>query len=204
MRSHQYNRPHHPFSLAALCVASAVAHSAAAAIVVTNDPAEWASQTGSFTTLGFTELAHGEFLTDQYADLGVTFTGTAVGWFSESAFPTDDHGIRGWTSKVVEAQFAAPRTQLAVEFAGAVWVLLYLGDEFVAHTPVVAQSWNGPFLGIVSTMPFDRVEMLDPGLGVTLIDNIYFGAPIPAPGALVLIALAGLAGPRRRRADRGR
>jgi len=173
------------------------AHGATAAIVVTTDSAEWASQTGSFTTLDFTELAHGEFITDQYADLGVTFTGTAVGWH-HPLFLTDGHGIRSWTRNVIEAQFDVPRTELAVEFVGVVWVLLYLGDEFVAET-VMSQLFNGPFVGIVSTMPFDRVEMLDPGLGVALIDNIHFGAPIPAPGALGLIALAGFTGRRRRR-----
>jgi len=199
MTSHNTNQMRRQFQLGAVFVACALAHGAAAAIVVTNDAADWASQTGPFTTLGFTELAQGEFLTDQYAELGVMFTGTAVGWFSETAFPTDNHGIYGWTSKVVEAQFAAPITELAVEFAsGNFWVLLYLGDDFVDKTPVMSQFFDGPFVGIVSEMPFDRVEMLAPGVGVTLIDNIHFGAPIPAPGAVALIALVGFAGQRRR------
>jgi len=52
------------------------------------------------------------------------------------------------------------------------------------------------FVGYISDEPFDSVEFwITPS-----VDNIWFGAPVPAPGALTLVLTIGIARRRRARA----
>jgi hypothetical protein len=58
---------------------------------------------------------------------------------------------------------------------------------------------TGFFSGVISTIPFDTVVIKDPFGANTLIDDLYFGPPIPAPGALAILGLAGLMCSQKRR-----
>ena len=55
------------------------------------------------------------------------------------------------------------------------------------------------FAGLVSDVPFDMVRLSNPATSVAIVDNLYFGPPIPAAGTLALLAMAGLGGVVRRR-----
>jgi len=172
--------------------------SAQASLVLTTNKDEWLGTAAPVTILDFTDLSQGEFVTDQYADLGVMFFGTAIGHTS-SIYPSDGHGILGWTHQLIEMEFDAPRTEFAIELGSFTMVMtFYLGGAEVGVANV--SNATSLFWGAVLESTFDRVTLENQGLGVTGIDNIYFGAPIPAPGALVLVAFAGLVPRRRRRA----
>lgn len=178
----------------ALSVVASLSATMHASIVTTTDPEEWFGTAGPVTALDFTDLALSEFVTDQYTHLGVTFFGTAIG-HQASYFQTDGHGILGWTHPLIELEFHAARTEFAIEIASfTMEVHLYLGDSAIGSVNVSSQS--GKFRGFTLSEPFDRVHLISQT--VTGIDNLYFGAPIPAPAALVLVAFAGLVTRRRR------
>ena len=50
--------------------------------------------------------------------------------------------------------------------------------------------------------PFDEAWILDPGGGAELIDNLFFGDVIPAPGAMALFGGAAITARRRRTSSR--
>jgi len=173
--------------------------SAQASLVLTTNKDEWLDAAAPVTALDFTDLALFEFVTDQYADLGVMFFGTAIGHTGMSLYPSDGHGILGWTHQLIEMEFDAPRTRFAIELgSGSMVMTFYLGGAEVGIANV--SNATSLFWGAVLESTFDRVTLEDQGLGFTAIDNLYFGAPIPAPGALALVAFAGLVSRRRRRA----
>jgi hypothetical protein len=60
----------------------------------------------------------------------------------------------------------------------------------------------GFFAGVVSTEPFDSVVLRDWADDLAFIDNLHFGPPIPAPGALGVLAVAAIILPGRRRSRR--
>ncbi len=188
-------RTHKTAAIAAVTAVVAAAP-ALGSIVEYADFGAWSSAVGIFTTLDFTDLAHGEVVDTQYADVGVTFGGTAVGWTSIS-FPLDGHGVLQAPGAPlgIEVLFAEPRTEFAIHGLGIQYfVALYAGGiEF--H--VAASGVFAPFLGIRSTQPFDRVRMFGT-LGVVNVDNLHFGAPIPAPAGIAVLLAIGLGGGRRR------
>jgi len=183
----------------AIMASTAIYASAHASIVVTTNKDEWLGTATPVTALDFTDLALLEFVTDQYADLGVMFFGTAIGHTGMSLYPSDGHGILGWTHQIIEMEFDAPRTEFAIELgSGSMVLTFYLGGAEVGIANV--SRFTSIFWGVFAESGFDRVTLEDQGLGGTAADNIYFGAPIPAPGALVLVTFAGLVSRRRRRA----
>jgi len=185
---------------AAILATAVIGNAAIGSLVVTTDSATWFESVDPVTTIDFTDLAQNEFVTDQYAHLGATFFGTAIGHHSASIFQTDGKGILGWTQTEVELEFDLPRTEFALQFASLNFMVnFHLGEDFVGSTPVMS-SFISTFIGIKSSLPFDRVEMFAFSHAVTYIDNIYFGAPIPAPGVLAFVAFVGLVSRRRRRA----
>ncbi len=197
-RTVPHGRPHG--RTIAIAFVSCVAAHAPASVVEYTDFGAWSTAVGAFTTLDFTDLSHSEPVDQQYAALGVTFGETAVGWHNEQTFPLDGHGIRNYpigASLPIEITFAAPMTEVGVDggIGGLYGLLLYSGEELV-H--IGFANLGAPFLGVSSTQPFDRVRVIGE-LGPTRVDNLYFGQPIPAPGAAVLLLSLAWRGSRRRR-----
>ncbi len=187
-------------SVAVIAVVSYVAAHVSASVVEYTDFGAWSAAVGTFTTLDFTDLSHNEPVDQQYAELGLTFGNTAVGWHNAQTFPLDGSGIRNYpigASLPIEITFAALTTEVAVHggVSGAYLLRLYSGQELI-HIGIVPGS--EPFLGVSSAQPFDRVSVAGL-LGPTGIDNLYFGQPIPAPGAAVLLLSLAWRGSRRRR-----
>jgi len=174
----------------------AVAGHAAAGVVISNNFDEWSAQTGSFTTIDFIGLEHGTPLTSQYEVFGVTFTNSKA-WSSMGLFPQDGFGMKELdiNDPAPQIYFATPITAVAFHKTPATNAFLfYLGDEVISG-PL---NLGGGFVGLTFESPIDRI-VVSGGLGTISIDNIYFGAPIPAPGVLVVAAIAGLLPVRRRR-----
>jgi len=163
---------------------------------------EWQNAAGDFTSIGFTEYPEGTILTDQYADLGITFP-EANATVVESDFLFEDghalgvDGPSGFDDIWVE--FDEPITAIGVDFLGGIQFELFTNGKSIYTSswfPVVGGGTE--FTGLVSDKPFDKARIFDPE-GGTFIDNLYFAPPIPSPGVLGGFAIAALCFHRRRR-----
>jgi MYXO-CTERM domain-containing protein len=171
-----------------------------ASVVEFTDKAKWESAVGSFTTLDFILPPVGTPITDHYADLGVVFSGGAWAHNSPSAFPNDGWGLTAYDG--AWAHFGSSRFSIAADYPGAIRFELFFEGKSVYLSTLFDPTGTGHFAGLVSSVPFDEVFLHRwPGEPV-FIDDLHFGALVPAPAgaALGLLALAGFAGRRRRTA----
>ena len=169
-------------------------------VVKYTSKAEWQSLAASFATITFTEIPFPPtaFITTQYADLGVTFTDGNDSLHNSTSLINDGFGLHGnLPGNSITMQFAQPISAFAIDHPGTEGFKLYLGSEFVFDTGLMGGSGTGKFSGVISTQPFDKVVVQDPVGLATLIDDLHFGPPIPAPGALAFLAIAAL-NPRKR------
>lgn len=181
--------------LAALACPALPAH---AGVTEFSDRAEWEAAVGAFTTIDFTGFPAFTIITDQYQDLGVTFTdGNDVTFFTPS-FVNDNWGLDG--NGDIHLSFDRPQVWIGVDFPGVVRVLLFSGGELIHFSSFFSAGPDGVggFAGLVSTELFDAAVILDPFDDAVFIDDLHFG--VPAPPSLALLALgAAWFGRRRRR-----
>jgi hypothetical protein len=181
------------------CVSAAMLGSSATANFqyITNY-ATWQGLVPTQTTIDLTELNEGDWLTDQYAHLGVLFDGGAI-QETFNNYPLDGHGVYGGCT--ITVTLASEAYAIGSHHPGAMRFDLYSGNTLL-YTSLATGSGANNFRGVVSSTPFDRVVMR----GVTLgppscdpiaVDNFYF-ASVPGPGALPLLALGCLGRGRRR------
>lgn len=173
---------------AALLFLSLCAGAARADLVNYTDRGEWELAAGLFTTITFTEYPQYTRITTQYAPLGVEFTGGEDHIFHTPSFLNDGSGLDG--NSTIDLSFDAPIYSIAVEFPGAAQMELFRDGRSLGVSAEFGGSGTGWFGGVVSAEPFDEVVMWDwDGLEVE-IDDLHFGPPVPAPGALALLGLA--------------
>ena len=187
----------HSYAIAAVTCTFAV--QAQAGVTEFSDRAEWEGAVGQFTTIDFTGFPKFTIITDQYQDLGITFTdGTDAIRFSLNVFPNDNWGLDG--NDDIHLSFATPLGWIGVDLPGVVRVLLFSGGELIHFSSIFTAGPDGVggFGGLVSTELFDAAVILDP-FDAVFIDDLHFG--VPAPGGLMLLALAAI-WPRRRRRSR--
>jgi len=172
---------------------------ASAAVMTFTDHAAWATAAGPHSTITFSELPPLTWLSDQYAVLGVHFTdGSDQVYSNSNIFLTDGVGLNGAFDETT-LEFKMPITSLAMLFPGYLHVKLYLDGALIFSSFEFGHSGAGNFAGIISSQPFDEAYIYDAGSGL-VVDNLYFGPPVPVPGALALVGVAALAcHPRRRR-----
>jgi hypothetical protein len=163
---------------------------------------DWTSTSGDFATCSFSEFPQNTFITDQYADLGVLFTGIFgnVVKLSETGFPLDGHGIDGNCG--IELTFDNPTYAVGAHGPGVWYFQAFLGNLLVYQSPYQSSGVGG-FSGFVSSLPFDRVRLMGPPLFPpdcydVYVDNIYF-ASVPGPAGIAVFALGALGRGRRRR-----
>jgi hypothetical protein len=160
--------------------------------------AEWRQAVNhSFTTIDFTDYPEQTPISNQYIHHGVSF-GVApnLPWIIQGPSFPDGHGLIGFNDNPFWLDFTEPVHSLATDYIGSIAFRLYSGGELIHSTNVFLQS----FIGLVSSLPFDRVEVYRPTGFNPVIDNLFFGPPIPAPGALALLGVAALGIiPRRHR-----
>jgi len=148
------------------------------------------------TEIDFTGFANGTPIIDQYADVGLTLDPWA-NIYQSGTLLNDGWGVQA--SNVPGGRFRAvldaPRYAFAASWSGDDEPIFRMGEEVVA----VSDGYAGDpwlFVGYISDEPFDSVEFWR----TPVVDNIWFGAPVPAPGALTLLLTIGLARRRRARA----
>lgn len=157
----------------------------------------WQDAGGPFTTLTFTKFEHGTVVTDQYADLGVTFPdGNNHVVLEQSSFG-DGHGLRGGDGTIT-LDFDQPQAWVGHTHFGLGGIELYDGDELIYSNDDLGASGGPWFAGVVSAgQLFDRAVLFKPTGAAVKADDIYFG--VPTPGAVAVLALAGVFGGSRRR-----
>ncbi len=180
------------------CVATVPAR---AGIIEFSNQAEWQNAVGRFTTIDFTGLPQNTVITDQYSDLGVTFTdGNDFIRLNNNIFPNDGAGLGGGFFDDIEISFDTPQLWIAVEYPGEVRFELFSGGNLI-YTSIDQFPGGGVgfFAGLVSTQPFDAVIISDPTDSSVFIDDLHFG--VPAPASIWILALAGIWHSRRRRRE---
>ena len=166
--------------------------------------AAWESDVGTWNEMDFTGFEPGLNPTFEYLEsVGAVFVdgfNSIEGEFF-TLYPEDGWGIvSGGPGSVIEFELIAPTRSLAMLFPGGINVTLWSGDEMVSYTSV-GSGGAGNFLGLLSTVPFDRVR-LDSSGGIAFVDDIRVGVLIPGPGAAALMAVASVIGTGRGRARR--
>jgi hypothetical protein len=182
-----------------LMATCALATSAQASVVEFTSFTDWEQAAGTYTSIGFDEVPPHTFLSDQYADLGINFpdgNDVAISCSFET-FPFDGAGVDSNPDTLVE--FAEPVTSIGIQHLGPVQLQLFSSGSLVYESSAFHDLGNpGEFAGVVSAIPFDSALLLDPD-NELFFDNLYFAPPIPAPGALAVLALLGLTSARGRR-----
>ena len=159
--------------------------------------ASWQTAVGDFHTIDFTDFPKFTFITDQYADVGVIFADGDDNIFVNNSFPPDMYGLDGNAS--ITMIFTIPIQWIGVTYPGVMGFELYNNGVLVYTSGLFDDGGTpGAFAGLTSDSPFDQVVLSNTFPGVN-IGDLYFGPPIPAPGAIGFIALAACAPVRRRR-----
>ena len=157
---------------------------------------EWIAAVGQFTTIDFTGFPDGTFITDQYVDLGILFSGGNEHIFLNQGFINDGAGLNSGFFTDIVMEFGTPQLWIAVDFPGDVQFELFREGVLIYTSSEFGIGGVGNFAGLVATDPFDMAVILDPTGGTANVDDLHFG--VPSPGALWLLAVAALL-PRRRR-----
>lgn len=159
------------------------------------DKSAWFNATGQATTIDFAGYPNGTpVLPEHYADIGIAFTGEALFYLQD--FQGDWAGIKA-NNNTLFAHFDVPQRAIAVDYPGTIRFRLFFDDELIYTSGTFLHG----FTGLVSDAPFDRVEFFrHSGSEFVFIDDLHFGLPIPAPGALGVFALAAFITRSRRRA----
>lgn len=193
-------------ALAAATLIGVISAGASASIVSYTNYDTWSTATATpITSIFFTEIDYEPssptVVNDQYAALGVHFADHILGenflWY-----PSDGRGLAANIELIgmIKVELSTPRTSVAVEHTGSMRLDLFEGETFLGSSILSGTSGSG-FIGVASSIPFDRVVIVNPSSSVPMLDNLHFGAAIPAPAGLAMLGL-GLGWFRRRRRDR--
>jgi len=146
--------------------------------------------TDNVSVVDFTGFDDFTPITDQWAHLGVNFSSSGFVVTSGPGpvlFPNDSWGANGEPD--INITFDEPMQWIATDFPGTLQFELYSNDTLF-HTSQLffPDGLAGGFGGIVSDVPFDSVRIFDPLDSIVAIDDLFFGPPIPVPGAVGALA----------------
>lgn len=191
----------YPSIIAAFAVAFITTPSVAD-ISIYNSKPDWQSAAGSYTFIGFTGFATNTFITNQYADQGVVFTDgndhirNSPGYLDGSALISTEF-ISPYGGRIHLA-FDGARSSMALEYRGSILVELYMHGRLLDTTVMYSAAFT-PFVGLTSTASFDSAIVYDGDDEVVVVDNLYFGPTVPAPGSIVLLWVAAFTARHRRK-----
>ena len=164
-----------------------------------DDKGAWIDATGGdFTTIDFTGFPSGTVITNQYIDLGLIFDSGDPNYIQGplNGYVNDDWGLDGRDEVIIE--FAQPIQWFGMDFPGNLHIQL-IRDGEVGEPIYFGAGGVGNFGGVIADQPFDGVRIHDyGGFENTNLDDIFFGPPIPGPGAHAALAITGLARAQRK------
>jgi hypothetical protein len=169
-------------------------------VIEYEDKADWIDSVSAFTTIGFNDLPNGTWVFEQYAHLGAHFVDGAdiVRCCNWTVYPEDGAGLDG--NSEIRVTFDMPLWYVAIDYPGDAQFELFDGGELIyTSSPFYGDDLSGNFAALVSPQPFDEIRITDPVGSQVSIDDLHFGPPIPAPGALALFALTLIGSTCRRR-----
>jgi len=146
------------------------------------------------TTIAFDEFPLNTTITDHYQNRGVTWSGFNL---ISPSFGGDKRDIRMFNGN--DIFFDEPITYFGANIEITVEYKIYSGNTLLHESQWFGVPSEEEFGGIVSDIPFDRIHVRDPFDSVAVFDDMHFGPPIPAPGALAPIAMLFCASTKRRR-----
>jgi len=163
------------------CIVAAVTFShvasgaATASVQLTVNFELWQSAAGNSTELDFV-FDTPQILTDQYAALGVLFPDGDDYAAPFGAPPGSDGWFLRDTWGNLQTTFLFDDFQTAIGFTegNTHFFKLYSGDTLVYASP---EFGTNPFIGAISTIPFDRFVMSSSG-GGPYIDTFWFGGTV--------------------------
>jgi len=170
---------------------------ASATVTVFENKAAWEAAAGPHAAITFTELPENTWITEQYAPMGVHFTDGSDQILHNTNGFGDGYGLNGAFDETT-LEFDSAMNTISADFPGLLNYKLYWQGQLFYTGTIFGGSGSGHFAGLISTQPFDEVFLYDPGGGL-FVDNLYFGAPVPGPAALGLLAAAAVTKSRRRR-----
>ncbi len=176
----------------------------AASAQVFYDQTSWDDAVPVQETLDFTGFSDAEWLSDQYADQGVTFSGTSQIVGPGGQFPNDGWGVWGIGGSWVH--FDEPMNWIGAHHPGSIKYRLFLGETLVYESPSFIHGGSniGNFSGVMLDIDFDTAWIHRSGSSGpnSFYDDLHYGnwAMVPAPGALAMFGLAAFGAARRRRA----
>lgn len=98
----------------------------------------------------------------------------------------------------ITVDFDTPQAWIGVDHPGFFQFKLYSSGALIYTSNIFQGIGSGYFAGLISTQLFDRAVLIDPA-GGPAVDDLRFGPPIPAPGALALLGIGALLMRRRTR-----
>ncbi len=149
--------------------------SAHGGVIVFLDKDAWIAAVKEFTTIDFTQLPQGTFVTDQYADLGVHFTDGNDTIFVTPSFVNDGKGLAGNGDTMLA--FDTPQAWIGADFPGFLRIQLFSGGELIYTSSLFGNPGVGFFGGLVSSELFDAAFLSDPADDDVFVDDIHFGVP---------------------------
>jgi hypothetical protein len=180
------------FVLASLFLFTEVTH---ASVIEFNNKTAWQSAVGSFNTITFAEFPAGTVISNQYA--GLAFTPGAIE-NEPSIYPNDGYGLGNGVP--ITINFAEDRTSVAFDFPGSLIIKLYADGSLIHTSSIFGVGGPGHFGGLVSTTAFDQITISHAFSSNSSVDDMFYGAPVPAPSsALLLLGFAALGRRRGRR-----
>ncbi len=159
-----------------------------AAVTLTGNFSAWSAQAGDFAELDF-NLGSPQILSNQYESLGVTFPDgdDFVSYVEQASGSSDKWFLRDtWGDLQTTFLFSQPQSAIGFKFGSGHFFRLYSGESLIYSSPEFGLN---PFVGAISTIPFDRMVVSRSG----------FGGTVPGPGGLAALGGAALLGRRRRR-----
>jgi hypothetical protein len=178
------------------------AQAAHAAVTLTGNFSTWSAQSGIVTELDF-NLGSAQILSSQYESLGVTFPDgdDYVAYFEQADWTTDKWVLAdSWGDLKTTFLFTQPQIAVGFKFGTGHFFRLYAGESLIYSSPEFGLN---PFIGAISTIPFDRM-VVGRSSGGPFVDTVWFGGTVPGPAGLAVLLGASLCGRRRSRRLEGR
>ena len=156
----------------------------------------WQGAAAPFSTITFTEFPAGTVITTQYQDEGLTFTPGAIE-NEPSIYPNDGFGLGNGVP--ITISFDQDRNSIAFDFPGSLIIKLFNDGSLIYTSGIFGVGGPGHFGGLISTNSFDQITISHAFSSNSSVDDMYFGAPVPAPASAILLLGLAACGRRRRR-----